>query len=103
MPDDKSLPTSAAELLDMVRAYAKQETVVPLKGLGRWVAFGLAGSVCLAIGGVLVLLASLRALQTETGDLFDGNWSFAPYLIVFLGCTALVLWAMTRISRKDDR
>jgi predicted Co/Zn/Cd cation transporter (cation efflux family) len=103
VPEEKSLPTLAAELWDLVRAYAKQETVEPLKGLARWVGFGVAGSLLLGIGGVLLLLASLRALQTESGDLFDGNWSFVPYLIVLLGCVALVAWSATRITRKDER
>ena len=78
---DKSLPTLASELWDLVRAYAKQETVEPVKGLGRYIAFGLAGSVALGIGLCLLTLGLLRLLQREADDVFDGNWSFAPYLI----------------------
>lgn len=101
MPEEKSLPTVAAELWDLVRAYAKQETIAPVKGLARWVGLGLAGSFCLGIGGVLVVLASLRALQTNSGDVFDGNWSFAPYLIVLVGCAALAFLAVSRTGKKD--
>lgn len=85
MPD-KSLPTLVTELWDLVRAYAKQETLEPLKGIGRWVGFGLAGSLFLGLGLLLLALGGLRALQTETGDVFDGNWSWAPYLIVLAAC-----------------
>lgn len=98
MPDT-SLPAEVAQLWDLVRAYAKQETVEPLKGLGRYVAFGVVGSLSLGIGSVLLALAALRALQAETGDAFDGNWSFVPYVIVLVLCLAVVVLAATRIGK----
>lgn len=97
---EKSLPTLASELWDLVRAYAKQETIGPLKGIGRFIAFGLAGSLLLGLGLVLLALGGLRALQTETGDTFDGNWSWAPYLIVVVGCAAILGLLATRMGKK---
>ena len=38
------------------------------------------GSLALTVGAVLLLLAGLRALQTETGTSFTGNLSWLPYL-----------------------
>ena len=38
--DDTSIP----ELIEFVRAYVKQETLDPLRGVGRWIAFGAAGA-----------------------------------------------------------
>jgi hypothetical protein len=102
VPEQKSVPTLAAELWDLVRAYAKQETVAPVKGLGRYVARGVAGSLFLGVGGVLVVLASLRALQTESGDAFDGNWSFVPYVIVLIGSAALAVLAISRTGKKGS-
>ena len=96
---DKALPAQAAELWDLVRAYAKQETVEPIKGLARYAAFGVAGSVLLALGLLLLLLGGLRALQTETGDTFDGSWSWAPYLIALAGA-GLVIALVLRGTRK---
>ena len=97
---EKSLPTLASELWDLVRAYAKQETVGPLKGIGRFIAFGLAGSLLLGLGLVLLALGGLRALQTETGSTFDGNWSWAPYLIVLAGCAVLLALVASRMGKK---
>jgi hypothetical protein len=97
---EKSLPTLASELWDLVRAYAKQETVEPLKGLGRFVGFGLAGSFALGIGLVLLALGALRALQTETGTTFHGNWSWAPYLIVLVGCASVAGIAISRTGKR---
>lgn len=103
MPD-KSLPTLVTELWDLVRAYAKQETVEPLKGIGRWLAFGLAGSLLIGLGLVLLAVGGLRALQTETGDVFDGNWSWAPYLLVLAGCGVILgLTARGMGKRKAPR
>jgi len=96
---DKSVPVLAAETWDLVRAYAKQETVDPIKGLGRYAAFGVGGSLLLSIGLVLLLVGGLRALQTETGSTFDGNWSWVPYLIV-LAAAALVLALVARGMAK---
>jgi hypothetical protein len=82
------IPELVTELRDLVVAYVKQETVTPLKSLGRWVGFGLGGSLLLGFGVVFLALSALRALQEETGETFTGNWSWVPYLIVV---AALVL------------
>jgi hypothetical protein len=87
------------DFIDLVVAYAKQETLGPLKGLSRFVAFGLAGSVALSIGGFLLLLALLRALQTETGSTFGGNLSWLPYLITAAAAIAVLALSVWRISK----
>lgn len=99
---EKSVPALAAELWDLVRAYAKQETVEPMKGLGRKAAFGAAGSVILSIGLVLLLLGGLRALQTETGSTFDGNWSWAPYLIALAGAGIVLALAARGMGKRKS-
>jgi len=79
------------ELKELVIAYAKQETVDPLKGLGRYVAFGLAGALLMGIGVMFLAIGALRALQGDhRGPHFTGNWSFAPYAIVVVGSFAIV-------------
>lgn len=105
MPDanGKSLPTLATELKDMVVTYAKQETIEPMKGVGRFVGFGLAGSMLLSMGLVLLVLAGLRALQTETGTTFEGGWSFAPYLITLVGCVIVILLSRRGIGAAKRR
>ena len=82
MPEAKPLPQVASELWELVVAYFKQETLVPLKQIGRYVAFGVVGAFLLGSGVVLLSVSALRALQTETGDTFTGDWTWVPYLIV---------------------
>jgi formate/nitrite transporter FocA (FNT family) len=86
------------EVKDLIVAYAKQETIEPIKSLGRYIAMGMAGSMLLSVGLVLLVLAGLRALQTETGSTFDGNWSFAPYLIVVVVAGVLAGITFSRIG-----
>ena len=89
--------TDIADVWHLVVAYAKQETIDPIKGLGRFVVMGLAGSAFIAVGLVLLLMAMLRALQTETGT-FDGRWSFAPYLLTVLVAVLLVALCVRSIG-----
>jgi hypothetical protein len=101
----KKLPEQVAELRQLVVAYFKQEAVDPLKALGRFVAFGLAGSLLLGIGVIFLTIGGLRALQEETGDHLRGNWSWAPYLIVFgvigIGIAGLAL-TMRGVMRNGE-
>jgi hypothetical protein len=101
---DQSVVGKGQDVWQLLVAYAKQETVEPLKGLGRWIGFGAAGSMLIASGISLLLLAGLRALQTETGSTFTGNWSWAPYMITLVGAAAVVgLSAFAIQSKKGKR
>lgn len=104
MAKDKSLPAHVSELWELVVAYLKQETVAPIKNLGRFVAWGALGSLCLCIGLPLLVLATLRAVQAETGTALTGNWNWVPYLAaaalsaVFAGLAA---WGIARKKKKE--
>lgn len=99
-PESKTIPEVATDLWGLTKGYARQETVEPLKGVGRYLGYGAAGAILVGVGVILLMLAGLRALQTETGDALDGNLSWLPYLIVLVVASALVGWAVTRISKK---
>lgn len=105
MPDrnrgDASLPTMVTDLWDLIRTYAKQETVGPLKGLRRSIAFGVGGALTLSIGLVLLTIAGLRALQTETGSTFDGSWSWAPYLLTLIGVAIVIVMALAATRKRS--
>ncbi|HWI03550.1 MAG TPA: hypothetical protein VNT52_06915 [Acidimicrobiales bacterium] len=103
---DKSLPGEAQELFQLVVGYAKQETLDPVRNLGRFLALGMAGALLGSLGAVLLLLGGLRLLQTETGDAFDGNWNFVPYLVVLVVSGAIAggaIKARSRGQRRDAR
>jgi hypothetical protein len=88
---------SGGEAVQLTVDYLKQEALTPLKGLGRFLAWGLAGSLALAIGLVLLLVGVLRLLQDETGTSLTGNWSWVPYFVVSLLGVAILSVAVWRI------
>lgn len=101
--ESKGLLGQVQDLWQLVLEYAKQETVEPIKGLGRFVAWGLAGSIALGIGLALLLLAGLRVLQVETDTTFTGNLSWVPYLIVLAAGALIAVLALSRVSAGSKR
>jgi branched-subunit amino acid ABC-type transport system permease component len=87
------------DTVQLIIDYVKQETLEPLKGLGRYIVFGVVGSVALAIGLVILAVAFLRILQGETGSAFTGNWSWAPYLICSVAVVGVAIVAVVSIQR----
>jgi hypothetical protein len=100
-PGGAPLPLIVLELRDLIVAYFRQETVVPLQRLGRYLLFGVAGALLLGTGFILLGVGSLRLLQTETGSTFHGDWSWAPYGIVFV--ELVVAGAVTWTARGARR
>ena len=92
-----------AEVADLVKAYVRQELLGPLRGAGRWVSMGLAGSVALVVGVVLLLLSLLRALQTETGTAFEGSRSWIPYLIAVAALVAVIAALLRQVGKRGLR
>ena len=112
---------SVKEIAQLSLTYVKQETKVPLMGLGRFLGFGLAGGVFLGTGAVLLTLAVLRGLQTalsyervklsgermvsERGPL-SGSWTWLPYVLtalVALLLIGLIVLSWVRDTKKTTR
>ena len=83
--------------------YLKQETIEPLRGLGRFLYMGIAGSFFLAFGILLVLIGVLRLLQTETGTALKGDWSWVPYAVVIVLGLMVIGVAVWRITAGPGR
>jgi Ca2+/Na+ antiporter len=94
----KGVSEIANDLWILCRDYAKQETIGPLKSVGRFLGWGMAGSFFLTLAVIFGALALLRALQTET-DAFDGNLNWVPYLVAMLFVAAAVVLAITAVKR----
>ena len=88
------------DIKDLLVAYAKQETVDPLKGLGRFVGYGAAAMFLIGIGAIELTIALLRLLQTETGSPLTGNWSWVPYLVTLLVASGVTYLALKAVNRK---
>ena len=96
---EAGVPQLAQELREMVVAYFKQETLEPLKSLGRFLAYGVGGGLLTAAGVVVLLVGVLRLLQAETGSTFHGNLTALPYVItLFTGLLIAGLAARAIVS-----
>ncbi len=108
-PERPGPMAQVTELKTLVVGYAKQETVDPLKSLGRSLGLGIAGSVLLALGLFLLLLALLRGLQqieffNEPGVVGGGTWSWLPYLITaVIGLLVMggFVWSLATFSSRS--
>lgn len=83
----------------LVVGYAKQETTAPLRGIAAFMRFGVMGMTAFAIGAGFAAIAIVRALQTETGDTLDGNWSFVPYLASLVGTFIVLALAIRSVAK----
>jgi len=97
----KSIQETIQDLWDLLLSYARQETIAPLRNIGRFIAFGVGGMVVIAVGVFLLALSALRALQSQTGAVFSGFWSWVPYVLVAIVMTGLAAFAFTRIGKGD--
>ena len=98
------LPQLVTELRELVVRYVREQTLIPLQKLGRYIGFGVLGSLLLGFGVVFLGMAGLRALQEETGDTFSGDWSWVPYLIMFIALLlgAALVW-LARTARRVEK
>jgi hypothetical protein len=101
--EDQPLPALVSELRDLVLRYLRQETLEPIKDLGRFVLFGMLGSVVLVTGLTLLLVGLLRGLQEETGTTFTGNLTWVPYGICALTGLTVALLAVAAVARGRGR
>lgn len=97
-----SIQRDVDEIRGLIVRYVKEETIQPLKEMGRFTAYGVIGSLLIGFGSMLMLIAVLRFLQ-EQFKVLDGSLSWLPYLIVALlagGVIALTLWRIVSGSAK---
>ncbi len=107
-PEPKSAVDQLMELKDLVVAYARQETIDPLKTLGRYLGFGIAGALAIGIGWVFALLALLRGLQqisffNDPAQPDGGTWSWLTYLVVtVVGALVAAVYGRMLARRLDQ-
>lgn len=100
----KGPPTTTdhvSDVVDSVKQYAKQETVEPLRGALRWLAFGIAGALAIGLGLTLVVVGVLRLSQDLLAEQLDGAWSFVHYVIAAVFSVILVVLALSRVQKKS--
>jgi hypothetical protein len=104
-PEQKTIPQVLSELWEMLISYAKQETVEPLKGLLRFVGFGIAAMLFLGTGVLLMSVSVLRLLQTKEpfGWSLTGNLTVIPYIVSLVVLAVLIALAVAAIKPKRSK
>lgn len=100
--NDSGLGAEVRDLAETLRDYAKQETLGPLRNLGRYLAWGIGGAVLMSLAVVLLVLSGVRALQSEL-TAFDGNWSFVPYVAGMAVLLLIVAVAGMAVAREGKQ
>ncbi len=95
---DKSEPKSAHEVLEMLFAYIRRETLKPIRGAGRWIGYGLVAALSLSIGIVLGAIGILRLVQS-TIFAESQTWSWVSYIIAVGICSAVLMFTISRIRK----
>lgn len=98
---EKGTADVVSDLWQLVRDYAKQETIDPLKSIGRFLGFGMAGALLLGLGLVFTGLAILRGLQEETGAHLTGSWTWVPYVVALVISAVVIALSIRAISKPN--
>lgn len=98
MAQPTEIPELAAELYDMSKEYLRQETIEPMKRLGGYAGFGLAGAAAFAVAAILAILGVYALMQfllpTEDSDWYNVLARGITTGVAGIGA-ALVGWRMT--------
>ena len=108
---DKTPQQQVQELKDLVVTYAKQETVDPIKNIGRYIGWAVGGAIAFGVGLTFIAIGALRLLQTSMPEMFDGRGksSWFPYFAVLLllaaalGLVGLKMTKSKADTSKEDR
>lgn len=108
MSERRSPSEHVDELKELVVGYARQETVDPLRNLGRYLGFGIGGAVLVGLGCISLLYALLRGLQSidalNDPTTVDTGWlTLVPYAATILAGLVMIGIAVSVIARGDDR
>jgi hypothetical protein len=99
--DVDSLQKDLDEVKVLTLRYLKEETLDPLKKLGPFIGWGFAGSACIGIGVILLLVGSLRFLQTFA--FFRGTFAWLAYFIVIMVALLLLGATTSRVVANTER
>lgn len=97
MGDLRELPEQVSELIDLSKEYLRQETIEPVKRLGRVFGMGFAASVLFSIGALLLSVAGMRLMVRvlPEGQLWSALGVFISF-VVLAGVAGLIMWRASR-------
>lgn len=95
------IPKLVSELAELTKAYLVENTVQPLRRIGRFTGLSLLGGILMTVGWVLLSVAGLRLLLSVLPD--TPLWSALAYalasLAALLAAAALIMGASRSKAR----
>ena len=86
------------DVVTLFQSYLRQELVDPLRAVGRFLAYGIAGSLLIGSGLVLLAVGTLRGIQAT--EVFENWWSWVPYLLSAAALIAISVITLRQIKEK---
>ncbi len=91
-----SVQRDLEEIKELALRYIKEETIQPVKEMGRFVLWGAIGSLLVGFGYFFLLFGALRFLQDQF-KVLDGTLSWIPYLAVVVLAALIIALTVWRI------
>lgn len=91
--EDRDPAGALEELFDLSKRYVLQETVDPLRSLGKRLVYGLGGAVFLGLGAIFLGTGFLRLTTRHVGVASRGALSAVPYIVAGFGLIGFLLVA----------
>ena len=103
----KSVPEVVGELWELLRDYAKQETLGPLRDLKGYLQYGIPGAVLVLAGILFGAMAVLRGLQRFETTHYGWNsvWPYLGaigFLLIAIGICVGLVARTRRVQLPND-
>jgi hypothetical protein len=97
MSDVREIPEQIGELFELSKEYLRQETIEPVKKLGRAAGMGLLASLLFSLGAVLLAVAGMRLVvkALPDGELWSALGVFISVLVL-AGVAGVIMWRASR-------
>ena len=86
------------DVVTLIQSYLRQELVEPLRTVGRFLAYGIVGSLLIGSGLVLLAVGTLRGIQAT--EVIEKCWSWLPYLHSAAALVAVSMVTLRQIKEK---
>lgn len=101
MSQAADIPKLVSELADLSKTYLVENTVEPMRRMGRFAGLSLLGGILMAAGWILLSVAGLRLLSAVLPD--TELWSVLAYVLAALAALATALLIIAGASRSRAR
>lgn len=97
MAETRDIPEMVGDFFDLAKRYLREQTLGPVKRLGRLAAFSVLASIMFVLATLFLSVSVMRVIVAAMPD--GAIWSGLGYIasaVALLVLTALVMWRAAR-------